>query len=296
MAFLLHRPILAAKIGPRWKQPMDLNTITEIGRPGGRSDLEVWRSGDAWLAGGTWLFSEPQPNLTRLIDLHGLGWPELEFNPEGLRIGATCTLAQLAGAEFPAAWRAAPLFRQCCRALLGSFKIWNSATVGGNLCMALPAGPMIALTAALDGACTIWTQDGGERRVPAIEFVLGPQQNALRPGELLRAIDLPADALRRTTAFRQISLSPLGRSAALLIGSLSPPDGFALTVTAATRRPVRIDFPTMPSDAELRRALDQAIPDTLYYDDIHGAPDWRRHMTYRFSGQILRELSDPVPS
>jgi CO/xanthine dehydrogenase FAD-binding subunit len=155
---------------------------------------------------------------------------------------------------------------------------------------------MIALTAALDGACTIWTQDGGERRVPAIEFVLGPQQNALRPGELLRAIDLPADALRRTTAFRQISLSPLGRSAALLIGSLSPPDGFALTVTAATRRPVRIDFPTMPSDAELRRALDQAIPDTLYYDDIHGAPDWRRHMTYRFSGQILRELSDPVPS
>jgi CO/xanthine dehydrogenase FAD-binding subunit len=275
---------------------MDLNTITEIGRPGGRSDLQAWRGGDAWLAGGTWLFSEPQPKLTRLIDLRGLGWPALEVDPEGLRIGATCTLAQLAGAEFPAAWRAVPLFRQCCRALLGSFKIWNAATVGGNLCMALPAGPMIALTAALDGVCTIWTQDGGERRLPAIEFVLGPQQNALRPGELLRCIDLPVDALRRATAFRQISLTPLGRSAALLIGALSPSNDFTLTVTAATRRPVRIDFPNMLSDAELLHALDQAIPDALYYDDIHGSPDWRRHMTYRFASQILQELSEAVPS
>jgi CO/xanthine dehydrogenase FAD-binding subunit len=151
------------------------------------------------------------------------------------------------------------------------------------------------LTTALDGICTIWTRDGGERQMPAIEFVLGPQQNALRPGELLRAIDLPADTLRRPAAFRQISLAPAGRSAALLIGVSSPPDGFTLTVTAATRHPVRLDFANIPSEAELRHALDRAIPDALYYDDIHGAPDWRRHMTYRFAGQILHELSEAAP-
>jgi CO/xanthine dehydrogenase FAD-binding subunit len=297
MAFLLHRTILAAgsKTRPRWKQIMDLNTISEIRRPNGRGDLNDWRDGDAWLAGGTWLFSEPQPKLSRLIDLGLLGWPTLEVRSEGLRIGATCTLAELAATEFPANWQASPLFRQCCRALLGSFKIWNAATVGGNVCMALPAGPMIALTTALDGVCTIWTPDGDERRLPVIEFVLGPQQNALRPGELLRAIDLPVDTLRQRTAFRQISLAPIGRSAALLIGVLSPPDGFALTVTAATRHPVRLDFPAIPSQVELRHALDQTIADDLYYDDVHGAPDWRRHMTYRFAGQILQELSGTAP-
>src|SRR5580693_8133873 len=104
---------------------MDLNTVTEISRPGSRSDLPPWRSGDAWLAGGTWLFSEPQPTLTRLIDLFGMNWAPLEIGTDQLRIGSTCTLAQLAAAEFPPNWRAAPLFRQCCRALLGSFKIWN---------------------------------------------------------------------------------------------------------------------------------------------------------------------------
>ena len=33
----------------------------------------AWREGDAWLAGGTWLFSEQQPRLRRLIDLQSLG-------------------------------------------------------------------------------------------------------------------------------------------------------------------------------------------------------------------------------
>ena len=116
------------------------------------------------------------------------------------------------------------------------------ATVGGNLCMALPAGPMISLTAALDGVCTIWTPDGGERQLPIADFVTGANANALRPGELLRQIDMPAAALTRRTAFRQISLTPLGRSGALLIGTLGGDGGFALTVTASTPRPVRLRF------------------------------------------------------
>jgi CO/xanthine dehydrogenase FAD-binding subunit len=270
---------------------MDLNTVTEVTRPVSRNDLPPWRAGQAWLAGGTWLFSEPQPALSRLIDLAGLAWPALEPDATGLRIGATCTLATLAAAEFPVTWQSAPLFRQCCQALLGSFKIWNAATVGGNLCMALPAGPMAALTVALDGVCVIWTPKGGERHVPATAFISGPQKTALRPGELLRAIDLPSAALHCRSAFRRISLTPLGRSAALLIGTLSPAGGFNLTVTASTRRPVRLDFAALPSEAELRAALTETIAGPLYYDDIHGSPDWRRHMTFRFAGQIREEFA-----
>jgi len=119
----------------------------------------------------TWLFSEPQLKVSRLIDIADLGWPALETNEHGLRIAATCKIAELDGMALPPQWTAAPLFNQCCRSFLASFKIWNMATVGGNLCMALPAGPMISLTAALDGVCTIWTADGGERRVAVRDFV-----------------------------------------------------------------------------------------------------------------------------
>ena len=226
---------------------MDLNAIETVMRPRVRAEIGPFAEGDGWLAGGTWLFSEPQPRLRRLIDLSTLGWAPLHADAAGLSISATCTVAALDAFEPPPAWLAGPLIRLCCRAFLASFKIWNVATVGGNLCMALPAGPMISLCAALDGVCVIWTPDGGERRLPIFDFVVGPQRNALRPGELLRAIELPLAALTRRTSFRHVSLSQLGRSGALLIGTLASGGGFMRTVTASTRRPIRLDF-VLPSD------------------------------------------------
>ncbi len=272
---------------------MDLNTITEIARPRRRAEVAAWRSGDAWLAGGTWLFSEPQPKLTRLIDLTALGWRRIEITEIGLEIAATCTIAELDATTLPRNWLAAPLFNQCCRAFLASFKIWNMATVGGNICLSLPAGPMISLGAALDGVCTVWTPGGGERRIAVTDFVTGPQRNVLQAGELLRSVELPAAALTRRTAFRQISLTPLGRSAALLVGTSCPRSGaFALTVTAATPRPVRLEFPALPSPELLRARIENELPQARYFDDIHGAPAWRRHMTLEFAQEIRGELAE----
>src|ERR1700710_1143923 len=189
---------------------MDLNTIEAVARPTAREQLPVWTAGDAWLAGGTWLFSEPQAHLTRLIDLTDLKWPALTVSETGgLTIAATCTVAQLDALPCPPEWIASPLIDQCCRAFLASFKIWKTATVGGNLCMSLPAGPMIALTAALDGVCTIWKADGGEQKISVADFVTGDQRNVLVAGDLLRQIDIPVAALTRRAAFRQISLTPV---------------------------------------------------------------------------------------
>jgi CO/xanthine dehydrogenase FAD-binding subunit len=271
---------------------MDLNTINEVARPMARGDMPAWRAGDAFLGGGTFLFSEPQPQLSRLIDLAGLGWQPLRASDEGLEIAATCTIAQLDAFAAPVEWIASPLIDQSCRAFLASFKIWNMATVGGNVCMSLPAGPMIALTAALDGVCLIWTGDGGERRVPVADFVTGPQRNVLAPGELLRSIELPVAALTKRTALRQASLSPLGRSAALLIGTSTPRgDDFTLTITASTPRPIKLTFETMPSSDTLRSRIEKTIPPEAYYDDVHGLPAWRRHMTLLFAEQIRAELA-----
>jgi CO/xanthine dehydrogenase FAD-binding subunit len=274
---------------------MDLNTVTEVAHPQTRAQLPVWAAGDAWLAGGTWLFSEPQVHLTRLIDLTDFKWPALTIGDTGLSIAATCTVAQLDALACPPEWLAAPLINQCCRAFLASFKIWKTATVGGNLCMSLPAGPMIALTAALDGVCTIWKADGGEHRIQATDFVTGNQCNALAPSDLLRQIDIPLAAMKRRSAFRQISLTPVGRSAALLIGSIDSDGALALTVTASTARPVQLSCPFVPDAGELREAIRYQIPDALYHDDIHGKPVWRRHMTLRLAEEIRAELQGAAP-
>jgi CO/xanthine dehydrogenase FAD-binding subunit len=268
---------------------MDLNTVSELVDADPDSAAR-WRDGDAWLAGGTWLFSEPQRELRRLLDLTAFGWEPLHEHPDGLEIAATCTLAQLAAWPGRPDWPGAALVRDCCRALLGSFKIWNAATVGGNLCLALPAGPMTSLAMALDGVHTIWRPDGSQRTLSAQGFVLDANVNALAPGELLRSTRLPAASLQCTTAFRQLSLTPVGRSAAVVIGRWSPDRELVVTVTASVPVPVRVSFAGMPEAAELREALLAAVGE--FYDDPHGDPAWREHLTLMFAEEVRRELLD----
>jgi CO/xanthine dehydrogenase FAD-binding subunit len=196
------------------------------------------------------------------------------------------------------------LVRPCCDSFVASFKIWNMSTVGGNLCTALPAGPMISLCAALDGTATILGPGGASRTVPVLDFVTGDGRNCLAPGELLRSVSLPASALSSQVAFRRLSLSNLGRSGVLLIGRLDADGSLVLTVTAATKRPVQLRMSSSaesipaasaaPFTGTLSEALDAAIPDELYHDDVHGIPAWRKDMTYRLAHEIRGELAAPA--
>jgi CO/xanthine dehydrogenase FAD-binding subunit len=306
---------------------MDMNTIEAVVRT---QDPAEWRDGDAWLAGGTVLFSygslafgkEP---LRRLLDLGDAGWPAVTVTDAGIELAATCTVAELyalpeseavataagsasASRDKAASWPALDLIRPCCDSFVASFKVWNMSTVGGNLCTSLPAGPMISMCAALDGQATVLGPGGASRTVPVADFVTGDGKNCLAPGELLRSIRLPASALASRVAFRRLSLSNLGRSGVLLIGRLDADGTLVLTVTAATKRPVQLRFPAATragvptrdqasaavSAAALVDALDAAIPAELYHDDIHGLPAWRKDMTYRLAEEIRAELAAPA--
>ena len=267
---------------------MDLHTVHSVVRPSALEGV-AWGPGHAWLAGGTWLFSEPQPGTTTLVDLEGLGWAALEAGDGGLTIGATCRIAELAGFAGRVEWRAMPAFRFCCESFLASFKVWNAATVGGNVVMALPAGPMIALTAGLDGVCTVWPREGGARTMMVEAFVTGNHVTALGEGELLRSIHLPVSALRARVAMRHGSLTKGGRSAALLVGAVREDGGVSITVTGATDRPVVLRFAGVPDAGGLRRALD-GIAATRWFADVHGSAGYKRHLACYFAESIRREL------
>ncbi|MFE4227987.1 FAD binding domain-containing protein [Arthrobacter sp. NPDC056886] len=288
---------------------MDMNTIEAVVRTADPAD---WREGDAWLAGGTVLFSAGSPvsgqePLRRLLDLGATDWTPIAVSVAGIELAATCTVAQLsafpnsdAGRGLAADWPGVELVRPCCESFVASFKVWNMSTVGGNLCTALPAGPIISLCAALDGTATILGPGAASRTLPVLDFVTGDGTNALAPGELLRSVSLPASALSSRVAFRRLSLSNLGRSAVLLIGRLDAGGALVLTVTAATKRPVQLRLkPSVAALAEaltdtLFEALDAAIPDELYHDDVHGLPAWRKDMTYRLAHEIRAELTAPA--
>ena len=125
--------------------------------------------------------------------------------------------------------------------------------------------------------------------MPAADFVTGDGRNALRPGELLTRLWLPAASLSARTAFRQLSLSPAGRSAVLVAGRRDRFADTVVTVTASTPRPVCLRFPAPPTPAEAVAALDAQRPE--YLDDVHGNAAWRAAMTRRLIGEVLAELA-----
>jgi len=276
---------------------MDQNTIQDYLEPRPGQPLPDFRPGDAWLGGGTFLFSTPLPQLKRFVDLTTLDWPSLIVDGDGLHIAATCTVEQLHAFRPPEDWVAGPLLRQCVEAFLASFKIWHTQTVGGNICTSLPAGPMITLTCALEATYEVWAADGEKRRIPAIDFVTGDHQNILGPGELLRAIFVSRAALARRFALRRFSLTQAGRSSVFLVGTVDDQTGeFLLTISAATVRPVHVRFAALPDGAALQDALEEQVADALYFFDPNGRPDHRKHLTQVFAEDIRAELAaEPTP-
>lgn len=278
---------------------MDLPTVEAIRTPTSRADIWPLDGGAAVLAGGTWLFSEPQLNIRELVDITALGWNPVLVNNNsadtwGLEISATCTVEELAGiSTCQPEFAAAPLFAQCARALKASFKVSKTATVGGNICLSFPAGSVISLCSALDAHVLIWRPDGTDYLSPINDFVTGRATNLLRPSELLRSIHLPAASLRARTAFRKIAPAPLGRSGVVVIGRRdTDEDGgqFVVSITGATVRPYVFRFDTVPTENEQREAH-AAIPLSAWTDDAHGDPDWRQAMALLLTRQVVADLS-----
>ena len=244
---------------------MDLNTISEVARPRGAIELPRLARRRRLSRRRHLAVLRAAAATDTLIDLGRLGWPPLDATPTGLEIAATCTIAR-ARRDFdaPAGWNAAPLFGQCCRAFLASFKIWNAATVGGNICMSLPAGADdLAHRRARRRLHAVAARTASRARSPSSISSPATHTNVLAAGRAAALASICRRARsRKRFAFRQVSLTPLGRSAALLIGTRQPQTAAIslLTVTAATPRPVQLRFDAVPDGRRCARAIDDAIP------------------------------------
>ncbi|MCF4123549.1 FAD binding domain-containing protein [Antribacter sp. KLBMP9083] len=273
---------------------LDVDTV-RVARS--REDLAL-APGEVLLGGGTFLFSEPVPDgVTGLVDLTGMGWEPWTIDGAGLRVAATCTIEQLregpgglGGSGVPGPYPGLAIVRACTDALLLSFKVAHSATVGGNVCLALPAGAMVSLFAALGGSVVVWTPGGGARESTVVDLVTGAGRTTLAPGEVLREVRVPASALGARTAFRKAALTALGRSSAVVTAAEAEPAEAVrrvrLVLTASVPRPVELTVPA-GDHAALDAVLDRV---TDWYDDPHGTPVWRAAMTRRLAHEVLEEL------
>lgn len=95
----------------------------------------------------------------------------------------------------------APLLHECAP-MIGHPAIRNRGTLGGSIAHADPAAELPAALVALDAAIHL-THVDGERELAAGEFFLDVFTTALRPGELVAGVRVPAPPPRTGWCFRE---------------------------------------------------------------------------------------------
>jgi CO/xanthine dehydrogenase FAD-binding subunit len=269
---------------------MDLHTIETYLRPTALEQITAWQPGWAWLAGGTWMFSEPRPQTHTLVDLHGLGWSELDITPDGLTIGATCIMNRLLQATYPANWTAITALQQAVHEL-ASFKVQNVATIAGNLCLAIPAGTFAPAMVALDACYDLVALDGSIRTVPALQFQTGMRQTILQSGEVLRKIWIPAANLEWQTSYKRLCMASAGLALSIVVAAYHPSsDRVRFGISGCVTAPRLLEFASIPTPEELTQALDRHLPLAEVINDTQGSAAYRRHLTHVLMQRSLEEV------
>lgn len=138
----------------------------------------------------------------------------------GLEIGALTTQADLM--RSPLVRERAAVLAEAAGFVAGP-QVRTRATLGGNICTASPAADTVPALLVLEAEAVILLP-AGERRLPLSEFLIGPGQTALGPGELLKGVWIPALPSGAGMAFEK-----LGKRKALTISVVN---GAALLVVA----------------------------------------------------------------
>lgn len=145
------------------------------------------------LAGGTDVLvklkqKEIAPEV--LVDIKGIsGMRGIEYRlGEGMRVGALTTVREIETSDLVRGHL--PVLSYAAH-MLGSVQVRHRATIGGNLCNALPSADMGPYLIGM-GAWVRVVGSGGERRLLVEELFAGSGQNSLRVGEVVTVIEIPS--------------------------------------------------------------------------------------------------------
>ena len=145
---------------------------------------------------------------------------EVKKTASGFTIGAAVSCAELN--ENKALIKAWPGVVEAA-GLIGSKQVQSRCTIAGNLCNASPAADSVpALVAA--GAKAVIQGPKGKRKVAVEDIPVSPGKNALKKGELIEAIELPArkgksgDAYLRFIPRTEMDIAVVSAGVSLTLG------------------------------------------------------------------------------
>jgi aerobic carbon-monoxide dehydrogenase medium subunit len=172
----------------------------------------------------------------------------------------------------------------------------HRGTIGGSLSHGDPAGDLPAVVLALD-ARMLATGPGGDREIPASEFFVDYLTTSLAPSEILTGVRVPKlgpdwgyryEKFHRTAqAWAIVGVAALARRSN---GHVAEARIGLTNMGAVPIRAVAAEAAAagaQASRAALAAAAERAADGTAPPADLHGAPDYRRHLARVLTGRAL---------
>jgi CO/xanthine dehydrogenase FAD-binding subunit len=240
--------------------------------------------GSVPLAGGTdlvaWL-RDGAVSPGALVDIKGLEELDgIRVKDNKLWLGANATFAEIV--ESPRVRKQAPLLAESS-GMVASVGVRNRATVGGNICSAVPccdSGPTLLV---YEAAIHVATQRG-MKSIPAVKWFLGPRRTALAKGGIVVGISIPlakhAGAFAKLKRYRGEDLAQASVAVRVdakgiwrvAYGSVAP------TPIRGPKVERLLKGQKNPSDELLARAAVLAEAEVAPITDIRGSKEYRRLM------------------
>ena len=248
------------------------------------------------LAGGQSLIATLNMRLSApslLIDINGLGGLDhIEAKDGTVTIGALTRHTQAERSDAIA--RHAPLIASAMPHIAHP-AIRNRGTIGGSIAFADPAAELPACLLALGGEVEA-SGPSGKRTVKADDFFVDLYETALRPGEMLTAIRVPAASAETRTGFAELARRH---------------GDYAIVGLAATARAkgkgladVRLAFFGVGNTALRARKAEAALEsgdvdaavaalDLAPHDDIQATGPEKKHLAGVLLRRVAKQMMEP---
>jgi carbon-monoxide dehydrogenase medium subunit len=272
--------------------PFDLHRVRSVDEA---RDL-LLRYGDdaAVICGGTELLLLLKLGFAaygHLVDIRGIReLGGVRRDNGSLVIGATATHREIERSA--SVLEALPALAQMERRV-ANVRVRNVGTLGGNLCFSDPHSDPATFLLALDAEA-----EWGSQRRPLADFLRGPYETALAPGELLHAVRIPVPAPGTEIAHRKLAFHErpaatvtcavevgggVIRKARVAVGSVG---ARAVRAPAAEQRLAGV---STGDDTALREAAELAAEASGAVEDANGSREYKLQLVRVLVERCVRD-------
>ncbi|MHC4942258.1 MAG: FAD binding domain-containing protein [Planctomycetota bacterium] len=259
------------------------------------------------IAGGTDVLADLKQGLItagHLVSLAGIDeLKRIEQKPNGLWIGSLAKPNQLAESEILHSTFAGLAE---AGASMAGMQIRNLATIGGNLCSAVPSADLPPSLLTVEAELVLASHQG-ERTLAMKDFFLGVRKTAVEPGEILSAIHVPPLPAGTGTAYNKFALR--GASALAVVGVAAritikggKIDKARIAIGAAAPTPMLIEEAgnhlkgKAPTEEHFQEAAGIAEKEVKPITDLRGSAEYRRDLARVLTVRALKSALERASS